>query len=995
MAVARDTSTRGSSTSVDYNATRTITDSSQLAGKVFVPRTVAPRPDEYYYQNANNPCLNRYNGTVLPNCFVGSTRFITNVGVITLKHGYDLCKKKIDFDVPTSDGEWHPATVNKFGLQRIYRVVFESSTYYCTPNHRWLIHTKKGLREVSTLELTPSMRIPYRMCNTSTFTHVVSVEDTGRSESVYCVVEPETHSFTLDGGELTGNCVGYAHGRFSEILGRFYAGLPTCNAGNWIDELKKSSHGLSWGTVPKLGAVAVWKNPGKAGHVAVVEAINEDGTIMLSESGYSASWNTRFWNSGPRSGPNWYGGSYVFQGFVYNPGTENMTYTAPYSGGTRYGTNIPADSPKFNPNYQGTVYPIVQLSQDSSGNIVAQKTGTSVSYTSLGADTYSSASYQLSIAPEHPARKFVKKIVEHLGGEQAHKWVMDTTGISKNSGWSAATCGAAAIDLDYANKLMPSNVYSGSQFAKSIVDTYGGTYYEGGIQGGLTEPQTGDIFGIYQGAKVRTITKYSCSRIGVVREIEGDCVLTVEGDLQDTIMLSKRRIQDLLWFVRPDWTKEGGDIECKSLFDSPLYETLNTSEDATAREVGYLNRQYEPSITLNSNDPHVKLSVINYTKLLSNVMVAGIATGALGQVSTVAGGYTLQGNSYTSGDWNNLSPATSGDKVTILGTTYSCAVTLGQNAKLIYDFLRQKGFNHAQSVAWLANIWAESEFSTSAVNRSSGASGLCQWLGSRYTAMVSSCGSDWKNNLTGQLEFLWYELQSYHNETFRLVTAVTSDTLSGCLECTDIILKKFEIPGHYDLYTPLRAAFAKNIWEQLTKATTSTSNSSSNLITTRSGKSIVVGETVEVPSWVKQSGIIASYTNYNRDWSSSTNQGVLHKIWKDKGSKSKYGIATIDGYFLIATTTIFGTPGDIVSVVLDDGTYFNAIIGDSKGNNVANSPHAGETGNQYGHQYSTGIDIIEWEVVVNSTTALYTGLSQAGWRCKKVVKIVNFGSWLD
>jgi hypothetical protein len=35
---------------------------------------------------------------------------------------------------------------------------------------------------------------------------VVAVADTGRTEEVFCVVEPETHSFTLAGGVVTGNC---------------------------------------------------------------------------------------------------------------------------------------------------------------------------------------------------------------------------------------------------------------------------------------------------------------------------------------------------------------------------------------------------------------------------------------------------------------------------------------------------------------------------------------------------------------------------------------------------------------------------------------------------------------------------------------------------------------------------------------------------------------------------------------------------------------------
>ena len=147
-----------------------------------------------------------YSNIVLPNCFVGSTQFISSLGVITLRKGYELSKEHKKFDVPTSDNDWHLATVKKFGVQRIFKVVLKQSTYFCTSNHRWLISTKRGLKAIPTVELKYYMKIPYRMCNTELFTYPVSIEDTGRYEGVYCVVEPRTRSFTLAGGELTGNC---------------------------------------------------------------------------------------------------------------------------------------------------------------------------------------------------------------------------------------------------------------------------------------------------------------------------------------------------------------------------------------------------------------------------------------------------------------------------------------------------------------------------------------------------------------------------------------------------------------------------------------------------------------------------------------------------------------------------------------------------------------------------------------------------------------------
>ena len=95
-------------------------------------------------------------------------------------------------------------------------------------------------------------------------------------------------------GYVLPNCVGYAHGRLLEILGQSKVNwkIPACNAEDWYTQAKKN--GMSVGATPKLGSVIVWSK-GKlqnaadgAGHIAVVEAISADGSIVISESGYNA-----------------------------------------------------------------------------------------------------------------------------------------------------------------------------------------------------------------------------------------------------------------------------------------------------------------------------------------------------------------------------------------------------------------------------------------------------------------------------------------------------------------------------------------------------------------------------------------------------------------------------------------------------------------------------------------------------------------------------------
>ena len=132
---------------------------------------------------------------------------------------------------------------------------------------------------------------------------------------------------TLAGCNILANCVGYAAGRFNEIIGAGvwkYLTYPP-DAENFIDIAKQQ--GLKTGTEPKLGAIIVWAkgktwNPSDgAGHVAVVEQINADGSIVTSESGYGCA--NPFWTAARIKGKdgNWGAGSaYRFLGFVYQPG---------------------------------------------------------------------------------------------------------------------------------------------------------------------------------------------------------------------------------------------------------------------------------------------------------------------------------------------------------------------------------------------------------------------------------------------------------------------------------------------------------------------------------------------------------------------------------------------------------------------------------------------------------------------------------------------------
>lgn len=122
----------------------------------------------------------------------------------------------------------------------------------------------------------------------------------------------------ISGNSVIPNCVGYAWGRFYEILGSRPA-LSRANAENWYGN---TGDGYRRSNVPSLGAVICWAK-GKvgvgsdgAGHVAIVEEIKPNGDIVTSNSGYKSK---RFWMQTFTKASGYSMRGYTFQGFIHQP----------------------------------------------------------------------------------------------------------------------------------------------------------------------------------------------------------------------------------------------------------------------------------------------------------------------------------------------------------------------------------------------------------------------------------------------------------------------------------------------------------------------------------------------------------------------------------------------------------------------------------------------------------------------------------------------------
>lgn len=103
------------------------------------------------------------------------------------------------------------------------------------------------------------------------------------------------------------NCVAYAYGRVYELNGEAPK-ISRGNAGEWWFINKKNGY-YEYGSEPKLGAVACWSR-----HVAVVEAISENGDVTVSESHWGSTYfdTKTFSNMYSHYGQTFYGYIYTY-----------------------------------------------------------------------------------------------------------------------------------------------------------------------------------------------------------------------------------------------------------------------------------------------------------------------------------------------------------------------------------------------------------------------------------------------------------------------------------------------------------------------------------------------------------------------------------------------------------------------------------------------------------------------------------------------------------
>lgn len=215
-----------------------------------------------------------------------------------------------------------------------------------------------------------------------------------------------------------------------------------------------------------------------------------------------------------------------------------------------------------------------------------------------------------------------------------------------------------------------------------------------------------------------------------------------------------------------------------------LYATENDEDDAILREVAYLSGS-TPTV----NRTNIRLSVINYTSALNAIFKGKVGTG----------GGSVDGSG------------------------------LPGNYRIIFEYLVGKGLNAAASIGICANIKGESDANPNAVSRDGyGSIGICQWTFGRKTNLINFLNGNWRNNLSGQLDFLWQELNSsYLNSVLNPIKQVPN-TEAGAKQAADIFVRKFEIPANVDLRSQQRQQWASEFWKLI--VIQQTTSSSSNVL---------------------------------------------------------------------------------------------------------------------------------------------------------------------
>jgi len=144
---------------------------------------------------------------------------------------------------------------------------------------------------------------------------------------------------------------------------------------------------------------------------------------------------------------------------------------------------------------------------------------------------------------------------------------------------------------------------------------------------------------------------------------------------------------------------------------------------------------------------------------------------------------------------------------------------------------------------------------------------------------------------------------------------------------------------------------------------------------------------IRIPADIKQKGIDKYYDDLSYRSSKFLQGSISRKlvdIWNAQGRPSKRNIATISEHYLVSMSYKFGQVGDLLTIVLRNGTKISAII--------VSTEYGGYNG--WGYARNGEIDIIKWQIkgIPSSAKNKSPIIDLTGWKGKKVAKVINHGT---
>lgn len=140
--------------------------------------------------------------------------------------------------------------------------------------------------------------------------------------------------------------------------------------------------------------------------------------------------------------------------------------------------------------------------------------------------------------------------------------------------------------------------------------------------------------------------------------------------------------------------------------------------------------------------------------------------------------------------------------------------SLSDRQKYLADRLRGAGYSDSQVAGIIGSLMQESGLDPSAVNKTSGATGIAQWLGPRAKAFQKQFGHSLKESTFGeQTDFMLQELETTEKEADRRIRLAKT-----AAQAAEIHAREFERPGAAEANIARRQGFANSVYASLGQA---------------------------------------------------------------------------------------------------------------------------------------------------------------------------------